>query len=134
MDQDETFYQQPIDRTPYSAFVWVIGMAIIITALLGYGVWRAGSWAKSKRFLEASNQTGATDALLNQVQQAGSSALDQAKTAAEQSASKAANDAAAAATQQLLQQENAAIKSGSDAAQTQIKTQADEQYQQLLNK
>lgn len=128
MDQEQTFYsQQPVDTTPYASFVWVIALAVIITAVLGYGVWRLGSWAKRQQI--GLNHSGATDAYLNKVEEQGSSVLDQASNAAQ----KAADDAAAAATQQLLQQQNAAIKSGTDAAKNEVKTQADQQIQQFIN-
>lgn len=134
MDQTETFYEGPVDHTPYAAFVWVVGLAMLVTGGLSYAVWHAGSWVKSQRLLESMNRPGSTDALLERVQTEGSSALDQAKQAAEQAAQKAAQDAAAQATQELLQQSDAALKAGADAAQSQVQTQAAEQYESLLHR
>lgn len=128
MDQDQTFYEQPVDTTPYSAFIWVIAITLVVFAMASWGVWRLGSWAKAKSFAYSTNRPGATDALLNK----GASALDQAQNAANDAAAKAANDAAAAATQALLNQENAAVKAGTDAAKDQVKNEADAQIQQFV--
>jgi hypothetical protein len=135
MDQEQTFYEQPVDSTPYSAFIWVIGIAIVVFALASWGVWKLGSWAKAKSFAYSTNHPGATDAFLDK----GASALDQAQNAANNAATKAANDAAAAATQALLNQENAAVKAGTDAAKADAAaaaskeaTNADAQIQQFV--
>jgi hypothetical protein len=118
MDQEkQAFYDQPVDHTPYGAFVWVISLAVIFVIIGSMGLWKAGSWYKGKRFLQDSNRTGATDALFEQ----GSTALDQAQAAAQAAADKAANDAKAKATQALLEQRDAAIKTAADAAQEEVK-------------
>lgn len=118
MDQEQTFYDQPVDHTPYAAFIWVVALALLITTTAGYGVWRLGGWVKGRHVSVDINHTGNADALLNQVQQAGNSALDQAKNAA----SNAAGDAA-----------NSAAKAGTDAVKQEVKTQADQQLQQFIN-
>jgi hypothetical protein len=126
MDKEPTFYEQPVDRTPYGAFAWIVVLSLAILFVGSYGLWKFGGWAKYRNFALSSQHTGATDAYLEK----GSSVLDQASNAA----TKAANDAAANATQALLNQQNAAIKAGASAAADQIKIQADQQIQQFITK
>ncbi|HSI20777.1 MAG TPA: hypothetical protein VLA04_03695 [Verrucomicrobiae bacterium] len=133
MAEEQTFYDQPVDQTPYGAFVWVVTLALVFTGVSGYGLWKLGSWVKSKRFLQETRNVGATDALLNKVKQEGASAVDQAKAAAEDAANASANEAKSRATQELLQQKDAAIKTGTDAAKEEIKTQANQTFQQYLS-
>jgi hypothetical protein len=111
MDQEPPFFaDQPVDRTPYGAFAWVITLALLLTIGIGYGIWKSGSWVKGQRFLQSSNRPGSTDAFLENAQREGSNALDQARNAAEQAAAKAAQDAANRAAQELLEEGKSTLK------------------------
>lgn len=127
MDQEQTFYQQPVDQTPYFAFIWVIFVALAITALIGFSLWQAGSWTKSQRWFSGRSTTvtlpanSVDDDILQQ-------AKDAAANAAQDSAQKAVNAAAAQATQELLNQRDAAVQAAGDAAAD----AAQDQVQQYL--
>jgi vacuolar-type H+-ATPase subunit H len=120
MDQEQAFYNDvTVDRTPYSAFSWIILTAVIFTIAGGYGLWQLGSAFKSQDWLRSSKESAAgislpnvdieSDNILNQARQA-------AQQAAQEAAEKAAREAAARATQELLQQGEQEIKKAAQSA------------------
>jgi hypothetical protein len=136
MDTRPTFYEEQIDRTPYTSFIWLALIVREIFAGAAYGLWQAATTAKAQHWFHASE----ADALLNTAQDAtldvAAQARDLAAQAAKDAAQKQINNAKAAATQELLQQKDAAINEVKEAAQDSLQTetkQQEEDFQKYLN-
>ena len=107
MDSDATFFEKPVDRTPYGA-CW--GLGVVIVLIFGWGayfLWHLGTLARQKGWEYGSlpNQASINPPLLNssdpleQAKQAATDAANRGITTLKDQASKAAADAAKQAVQ-----------------------------------
>lgn len=95
MARQETFYQRPLDRTPYGACVWVgIVLAVLLTASV-IGLWKAASYFKHNVRIEKNAELPKldTDRTLNDIQQQVQNQIDQKQNQAAEAAEKAAKEA-----------------------------------------
>ena len=106
MARKETFYQRPIDRTPYQACIW-LALILVIAFILGFVLfWKAASYVKRHAKLPSvSGQTQTqTDQTLNDIQKSVQDQIDQKKQQAVNAATQAAKDAANAEIQKQKNQ------------------------------
>jgi hypothetical protein len=88
----------PVDRTPYSAFSWVVASAVLLTGGMTWGVWRAGSWVKEQRWSLGKTELPSGSIDTTAIDEARKRAADSVTTAANQAAEAAASAAADAAS------------------------------------
>ncbi len=114
----QTFFEGPVDRTPYGSCVGLATVVLIVFCMGVYGLWKAADYLKQHQFqLPTFHSSSANTNVLQAVQSAATTKVQHAAASAEASAETSAGNAAKAQVQAQATKEQQQVQA---SASTQL--------------